>query len=116
MQENSVLRMEGPRLLFEMKLDNLIQTNLSWERVEWAGIDGTRLAMASGKWGSLFNKLEIFHNKKCLKNLNQAPLPCRKSQGPLRPGSCLRQSRLPSNSHWTWGDLLLRALGPGRPS
>ena len=80
--------MEGPRLLVKMKPDNLIQTNLSQERVEWAGIDGTRLAMASGKWGSLIYMLEIFHNKKFLNNLNQAPLPCGKPRVPSRPGSC----------------------------
>ena len=107
--------MEGPRPLVKMKPDNLIQTNLSQERVEWAGIDGTRLAMASGKWGSMIHMLEIFPNKKLLNNLNQAPPPCGKPRVPSRPGSCPCHGWRVSDGRWTSGNLLSLALGPGRP-
>ena len=108
--------MERPRLLIKIKPDDLIQTNLSWERVEWVGIDETRLAMATGKRGSLYYVLEIFHNKKFLKNLNRAPLPCVKSQVPSKPGSCRLQGLFESNGCRTLGNCLSLALGPGKPS
>lgn len=107
--------MEGPRLLVKMKPDNLIRTNLSQEKVEWAGIDGTRLAMASGKWGSLIYMLEIFHNKKCLNNLNQAPLPCRKPG--CRGGQALAHVKAGVCPTVTGHQATFSCLlGPGRPS